>query len=225
MTSRISKIARKSVVIIADKRDEDAYCSGCVIMKDGAVTVIASSDFVKRRERRLKVVFFDREELEATVVIVQDSFCLLRTAFHPGCEAISLLEDEDGLIPSTTFMFAPISQTANQRMSTFATVESLASYGENETDLVADSTKYFLVSCPYSEKTRSGLNRLTAAPVFTLRGKTAGIVLQDCRDAVEDPEAAEVKVILKASHVNELMKLLPPAPLKRPGKKRKRSCH
>jgi len=67
MTSRISKIARKSVVIIADKRDEDAYCSGCVIMKDGAVTVIASSDFVKRRERRLKVVFFDREE--ATLVI------------------------------------------------------------------------------------------------------------------------------------------------------------
>ena len=55
-------------------------------------------------------------------------------------------------------------------------------------------SKYFLVSCPYSEKTRSGLNRLTAAPVFTLRGKTAGIVLQDCRDAVEDPEAAEVKV-------------------------------
>ena len=50
------------------------------------------------------------------------------------------------------------------------------------------------MSCPYSEKTRSGLNRLTAAPVFTLRGKTAGIVLQDCRDAVEDPEAAEVKV-------------------------------
>ena len=46
------------MVIIADKRDEDAYCSGCVIMKDGAVTVIASSDFVKRRERRMKVVFF-----------------------------------------------------------------------------------------------------------------------------------------------------------------------
>ena len=41
MTSRISKIARKSVVIIADKRDEDAYCSGCVMVKDGAVIVIA----------------------------------------------------------------------------------------------------------------------------------------------------------------------------------------
>lgn len=46
MTSRISKIARKSVVIIADKKDENAYCSGCVMVKDGAVTVIASSAFV-----------------------------------------------------------------------------------------------------------------------------------------------------------------------------------
>lgn len=139
MTSRISKIARKSVVIIADKKDENAYCSGCVMVKDGAVTVIASSAFVKGRERHLKVVFSDREELKATVVAVQDSFCLLRTAFHPGCEAISLLNDEDGLIPSTTFMFAPISQSANQRMSTFSTVESLASYRQNET-LVANST-------------------------------------------------------------------------------------
>ena len=39
------------MVIIADKKDEDAYCSGCVMIKDGAVTVIASSDFVRRGER------------------------------------------------------------------------------------------------------------------------------------------------------------------------------
>jgi hypothetical protein len=42
-------------------------------------------------------------------------------------------------------------------------------------------------------------------------GKTAGIVQQDCRDADVEPEAAEIKVILKARHVHELMMSLPPA--------------
>lgn len=227
MTSRISKMARKSVVIIADKRDGDGYCSGCVLVKDradGAVTVITSSNFVNGRDRHLKVVFFDREEFNATVVSVEGPFTLLRTSFHLGCEPISMLQDENALAPSSLFAFAPISQTANQKLPSFCTLESLDSYGSNVMDFVANSNKYFLVSCPYAETTRNGINRLTGAPVFTMGGKTAGFVLQNCRDLDREPEVVEIKVILKARHVHELMMSVPPAPPKKPAKKRKR-CH
>ncbi|CAN6182405.1 unnamed protein product [Urochloa humidicola] len=222
MTARMFKIARKSMVVVVDTEDADAYSSGCVMIKDKVVTVIASSDFVKGREMRLKVVFFDRIELEATVVAVRDSFCLLRTAFHSECKAIRLLKDEDGVVvPQSTFMFAPQSRTTTRRISTYATTETLESYLNIESDLAENSTNYFLVSCPYFGKTYAGINRLTASPVFTLWGKTAGIILQDCRVA---RPGAEMKVTLKARHIRELMMLVdPPATPTGPRKKRKRS--
>lgn len=221
MTTRIFKTARKSVVVVADTKDDDAYSSGCVMSKDNVVTVIASSAFVRGRERRLKVVFSDRIELEARVLVVQDPFCLLRTAFHSECMAIKLWNDEDGvLIPRRTFMFAPHSHNTTQRISTYVTVETLESYLNIETDLAENSTNYFMVSCSYFGKTSTGINRLTASPVFTLWGKTAGIVVQDCR--AQRP-GAEMKVILKARHIHELMMLVnPPADLPGPSRKKKR---
>jgi hypothetical protein len=221
MTSRIFKIAKKSVVIVADKNDSDAYCTGCVMVKDRNVTVIASAGFVTGRESRLKVVFYDGIELDTRVVAVQGSFCLVRTNFHSGCEIIRLLEDGDDLVPQSTFMFIPQSETSTQRIPTYATVETLESYLNIETGLAANSTNYFFVSCDYFGKTPDGINRLTAAPVFTMCGKTAGIVLQDCR--LRD-SGAEMKVTLKAGHLHALMVLVdPPARPKRPRKKRKRS--
>lgn len=78
MMSRIFKIARKYVVIGANKEDRDAYCSGCVLIKDMTVIVIAPSDFCGEAPEG---GIFDRIELEAMVVDVHDSFCLLRMAF------------------------------------------------------------------------------------------------------------------------------------------------
>ncbi|RCU61675.1 hypothetical protein SEVIR_6G063200v4 [Setaria viridis] len=228
MTSRIFKIARKSVVIVSDKNDGDAYCTGCVMVKDKNVTVIASAGFVNGRESCLKVVFYDKTELDARVVAVQGSFCLVRTTFHSGCLPLRLLKDEDAVVvPQSTFMFIPQSQKIITRISTYATVETLESYLNIETDLAADSTNYFLVSCDYFGKNHDGTNRLTASPVFTMGGKTAGIVLQDCR-LNDNDSGAEVKVTLKARHLHrhlhELMALVDPAARpKRPGKKRKRS--
>ncbi|CAL5074148.1 unnamed protein product [Urochloa decumbens] len=220
MTARIFKLARKSMVVVVDTKDADAYSSGCVMIKDKVVTLVASSAFVKGREMRLKVVFFDRIELEATVVAVRDSFCLLRTAFHSECKAIRLLKEE-GVVPQSTFMFAPQSRTTTRRIFTYATTETLESYLNIESDLAENSTNYFMVSCSYFGKTRFGINSLTASPVFTMWGRTAGIVLQDCR--VAGP-GAEMKVTLKARHVRELMMLVdPPAASTGPRKKRKRS--
>lgn len=98
MTTRIFRTARKSVVLVADTEHIDAYSSGCVIIKDKVITVVASSAFVSGRERRLKVIFFDKTELKARVIAVQNSFCLLRTSFHSECVAIKLWNDEDGIL-------------------------------------------------------------------------------------------------------------------------------
>ncbi|CAL5037556.1 unnamed protein product [Urochloa decumbens] len=206
MTSRIANIARKSVVIVADNNDTDGYCSGCVLRKTHrTVTIITSKNFVLGIEDQLKVIFFDRIELQAIVVAVDDTFCLLVTDFHRDCEAIKLMENEDSLVPGPTFMFAPISQTANQRLTTFATVELLSSYTLDEIDLEeADSSNYFLVSCPYMETTCDGIDRLVAAPVFNLQGNTAGIVLECLRDVNDEPQAAEIKIVLKASYIDEI---------------------
>ncbi|KAJ1257920.1 hypothetical protein BS78_10G033600 [Paspalum vaginatum] len=134
-------------------------------------------------------------------------FCFLRTALHSSCEVIDLFESEHGPDTRSTFMFVPQSRTITRKMSTFVTVESLESYLIDETVLAANSANYFMVSCSYFEKTEDGINRLTAAPVFTMTGRTVGIVLQDCRHRRSDP-GAEMKVALKATHLRALMMLL-----------------
>lgn len=104
-------------------------------------------------------------------------------------------------------MFAPQSHNTTQRISTYVTTDTLESYLNIETDLAENSTKYFMVSCSYFGKTSTGVNMLAASPVFTLWGKTAGIVLQDCR---EKRPGAEMKVTLKARHIRELIMLVGP---------------
>lgn len=206
---------------MVDKNVASEFCSGCVLIKDSAITVLAPLSFVEGRETHLKVVFYDGEELDATFVSVEDLFCLLKTAVHSGCERVDLLRS-DVACPQWTFTYVPRSCTTTEKLNTYVTAESLESY-EEDRSLTINSTKYFMVSCDYVEMTPSGHNKLGGAPVFTMSGKTAGIVLQDADHVVQDP-GAEMKVTLKSNCLHQLMMLLdPPVPSNNPRKKRKRS--
>lgn len=115
------------------------------------------------------------------MLAVSGAFCLLSTEFHKDCEMINLLARSSGLSPCRTFMVVPRSNTANEAVRTYVAVGSLKSYtffggcveGYNA---VANSDKYFLVTCSYYGKTGNGINQLTAAPVFSMWGRTLGIV-------------------------------------------------
>ncbi|KAJ1285757.1 hypothetical protein BS78_03G301600 [Paspalum vaginatum] len=179
-------------------------------------------------EHDLNVCFFDGVQLPASVVVEENTFCLLRTEGHSRCEAIKLIDDE--LIPyyftpSRTFMVPPMTRTRWYYQPTFVTLECLESYGSE--DLVANSRDYFLVSSPYFEENHNGQSRLTSSPIFTQdngkpgnNGFAMGFVLQDCH------RGNQMKVAIKATRFNvikrelmrELDQLPPPPP---PRRKRK----
>lgn len=198
-------VAVKSVVIVGEYAGGGSYdfCSGFVAEVDRNNTyVVTQSDFVRGRQSRLKVCFFDNIEEPATVVQSQNPFCLLRTAPHSQCERIQWAQENVTI--SRVLVFPPLSPTISRVIPSFVTLRSTESYRTRPTDVIKGSCNYFLVTCPYTQKTMDGFNRLVAAPVFTPGARALGVILRDCRPR----HGAEMKVVISAKHASHLVSSL-----------------
>jgi hypothetical protein len=99
-------------------------------------------------------------------------------------------------------------------------VESLDSYFQATGNSQTNPTVILWYLVIILRKTPARVNMLIGSPVFTTLGKTAGVVLEDCR--AKSPRS-EMKVTLKATHIGELMMSLDrPVPPKKPNKKNKK---
>jgi len=154
-----------------------------------------------------RYLFFDKTELLASVVGIEGEFCMLRTARHCHCESIQWQDDPITSV-SQALIFLPISSNTVSSTCIFVTLESTESYGMERKPVVVDgSDEFFLVSCPYTEKTNAGFNRLLAAPIFGMSERALGIVLYD----YNTESAAEMKVCYLAKVVMaQISRLLPP---------------
>lgn len=214
--ARIEDRLVKSVVIVGETESTD-YCIGLVaqVTKDETF-VLTQSFFVQDKRDRIKVSFFDKTEMSASVVGIEGRLCMLRTARHCHCEKVQWEEDPITSV-SQALIFLPFSSTNVSSNRIFVTLESTESY-HIDTTFVNGSNEFFLVSCPYTEKPNAGFNRLLAAPVFSMSERALGIVLFD----YNPDSAAEMKVCLLAKGVMaHISRLLPPAP---PAKTKKRGA-
>ncbi|OQU90118.1 hypothetical protein SORBI_3002G343901 [Sorghum bicolor] len=205
--ARIEDRLVKSVVIVGETESTD-YCIGLVaeVTKDETF-VLTQSSFVQDKGDRIKVSFFDKTELLASVVAIDRSFCMLRTARHCDSERVYW---EEGPITavSQALIFLPFSSTNVSCTRIFVTLESSDSYHMKSTVVVDGSDEFFLVSCPYTEKTNAGFDRLLAAPVFSMSERALGIVLFD----YNPDSAAEKKVCYLAKGVMAQISRLLPSP-------------
>lgn len=208
-SSRTESRLIKSVVVVREAGSAD-YCIGFVARVERDVTfIITQSSFVRGKEDRLKVSFFDKNELTASVVGTEKQFCLLRTAHHRHCRIVQWAEDRITSV-SEALIFVPSSSTTLSSIRIFVTLESAESYRIRPTDFVVGSDNLFLVSCPYVEKTFNAFDRLIAAPVFSINERALGIVVFDCHL----DHGGEMKVCLLAEEVASLISRLIPAPVK-----------
>ena len=83
----------KSVVIVGETESTD-YCIGLVaqVTKDETF-VLTQSFFIQDKRDRIKVSFFDKTELPASVVGIEGRFCMLRTKRHCHCDIVQWEED------------------------------------------------------------------------------------------------------------------------------------
>lgn len=205
----------KSVVIVGETESTD-YCIGLValVTKDETF-VLTQSFFVQDKRDRIKVSFFDKTELSASVVRIEGRFCMLRTTRHCHCEGVRW--EENPITVSQALIFSPFSSTNVSSTRIFVTLESTESYRIKPTLVVDGSNEFFLVSCPYTEKTNAGFNRLLAAPVFSMSERALGVVLFD----YNPDNAAEMKVCYLAKGVMaQIARLLPPPELPAKAKRR-----
>ncbi|OEL23609.1 hypothetical protein BAE44_0015372 [Dichanthelium oligosanthes] len=161
--------------------------------------------------------------IQASVFANHERFSILSTDHHEGCEAIKFSDEEPILTPSPTFVIAPLSPTKTELIYTYAIVESLEAYTFNSNTVAPGSTDYFMVTCRYFRKTNDGVNRLAAAPVFSMGGWTQGLVLQDCRHEL-NASGAEMKVAVTKTYLHQLVQSYDPPHQggKGNGKKRRR---
>ncbi|XBH72399.1 uncharacterized protein [Aegilops tauschii subsp. strangulata] len=195
----------KSMVIVAEI-EGPGYCSGFVAFteKQYGTHIVTDDNFVKGRERSLKVFFFDNTVLRASIIHRGGGFCSLRTKFHSTCEQIQLIKGNT--IPSPALLFPPSSSTTFYHLPSFVTLESAESYPLNlestrilPTDQVPTLARMFVVDCHYTEETSDRVDRLSSAPVYTLSGSVVGIVVGRFRDSTWK------KLALSAKHVSTLI--------------------
>ncbi|RLN12693.1 hypothetical protein C2845_PM09G09660 [Panicum miliaceum] len=154
----------------------------------------------------LQVWFFDGKKLPATVLTEHGNFCLLGTPKHEDCVGITW--SQESLDPDTVFMFVPKSPKKTERKDAYLAVESVQAYLCEAVDsMEPNSDDYFMILCDYFEGKVDGVNRLAAAPIFTMSGNVLGLVLQNCREGElgEAVTGTEMKVVMKASAVKRLL--------------------
>ncbi|RLN22468.1 hypothetical protein C2845_PM07G30430 [Panicum miliaceum] len=205
--ARLSRRVVKKVVIVGDARGSD-YCSGFVVTSSekGRTHIVTQSSFVNGRENHLKVCFFDKIELPASVVTVGETFCILSTALHQNCRAITPMVGD--VVPSSAVIFPPSSATDICHIPSFVIVSSVDAYNVGDidptaSDHISDSEKYFEFTCHYGEKCLNGHSRLVAAPIFSMTGDAMGIGAGDFRPDEEGDE--EIKLALSAKYIADMV--------------------
>ncbi|CAO1942494.1 unnamed protein product [Urochloa humidicola] len=204
--ARLRRRVIRKVVIVGDAEGPD-YCSGFIVTspEKGRTYVVTQSSFINGRDNHLKVCFFDKTELPASVVTVGETFCILSTDLHRESRAITPMVG--AVVPSRAVTFAPSSPTDIYSIPSFVIVDSVDAYdvGDNDptaSDHISDSNKYFEFTCHYGEKCLNGHSRLVAAPIFSMTGDTMGIAAGDFRP---NEVGGEIKLALSAEHIADMV--------------------
>lgn len=203
--NRLFDMVSPSVVIVSNGKD---YCVGFIVVATENVTfVVTQSTIVKSDGGNPIVHFSEKSELVASVEVVGDQFCLLKTGHHARCKAIDLMEADVQLSVTTTVLtIAPAQNYAFYSFEGSILLETRESYGTCFDDYIDGSEKEFIASCNYSELSYNGERRIIGAPVFDMDGKVLGIIVGDYGYVAYDGKRSgfEMKIVLFAKHVSEL---------------------